>query len=177
MSRKEYKLKQQQKIEGKTKERQKRRMKKTMKMAAVILMVGGIIFGGGWYFISRVEPGEKSDIVSRELIHWHPELKIKILGEEQEIPANIGIGVVHQLIHTHAPDGVIHIESTGQVRENDIKLGRFFEIWGKIFNKDCIFDKCSGQDGQVKMLVNGQENYEYENYIMRDGDKIEIIFE
>ena len=29
----------------------------------------------------------------------------------------------------------------------------------------------------MKMTVNGKENTEYENYIMRDKDKIELRFE
>ena len=177
MSKEEYQLKQQQKVEEREKERQKKRFKKVAKLIAAILLFGGIIFAGGWYLTSRVETGGKSDIISKVPIHWHPELKIKILGEYQKIPANIGIGVVHRLIHTHADDSVIHIESTGLVREDDIRLGRFFEIWGKTFNKDCIFDKCSGSEGKVTMLVNDKENQEFENYIMRDGDKIEIIYE
>ena len=28
----------------------------------------------------------------------------------------------------------------------------------------------------MKMLVNGKENAEYENYVMRDKDKIELEF-
>ena len=177
MSQEKYKLKQQQKIEARDKERYKGKIKRAVKAVLVVLVVGVVIFVGGWYFISRVEPAEKSDIIYRGPIHWHPELKIKILGEYQEIPANIGIGVVHQPIHTHAADGIIHIEPIGQVREDDIKLGRFFETWGKTFNKDCIFDKCSGSEGELKMFVNGEQNFEFENYVMRDGDKIEIIFE
>ncbi|TSC75536.1 MAG: hypothetical protein G01um101430_378 [Parcubacteria group bacterium Gr01-1014_30] len=175
----EYKLKRQEKIQAKDAEKQKRRIKKTAKKAGVVLLVLAalLLFGGGWYLVSKVEPAEKSDIVSRTPIHWHPELKIKILGEYQEIPANIGIGIVHQTLHTHDPDGIIHIEPTGLVRENDIKLGRFFEIWGKTFNESCIFEYCSGPQGQVKMFVNGEPNFDFENYIMRDGDRIEIIFE
>lgn len=177
MSKEEYKLKQQQKLVSKGEDRRKRKMKKTVKTAVLILIVAGIVFGLGWYLVSRVEPAKDSKLVSRYPIHWHPDLKIKILGEYQEIPANIGIGVVHQLIHTHDADGIIHIEPTGAVRENDIKLGRFFEIWGKTFNRDCIFDKCSDPEGELKMLVNGEQNFEFENYVMRDGDRIEIIYE
>jgi hypothetical protein len=176
MSKEEYQLKQQKKTEAKESERRKRRIKRAVKVGVIILVAGFGIFGG-WYLVFRMGPTEKSDIVSRTPIHWHSELKIKIFGEYQEIPADIGIGIIHQIIHTHDTDGIIHIEPTGQVRENDIRLGRFFEIWGKTFNKKCIFDYCSKEEGQLKMLVNGQENFDFENYVMRDGDKIEIIFE
>ena len=177
MSKEEYKLKQQQKVQAKETQRQKSRFKKTTKIAVIVLAVLALLFWGGWYLFSKVEPTEEPDIISKTPIHWHPELKIKILGEYQEIPANIGIGVVHQTLHTHDVDGVIHIEPKGLVRESDIELGRFFETWGKTFNKDCIFDFCTGSEGQVKMFVNGEPNFEFENYIMRDLDKIEIVYE
>ena len=38
-------------------------------------------------------------------------------------------------------------------------------------------DKKNDQGGTVKMLVNGKENAEFENYLMKDGDKIEISYE
>jgi len=120
---------------------------------------------------------EESAVLAPNGIHWHAHLSIKILGQEQEIPAGIGLGVVENPIHTHEPDGVIHMEFSGRVTEDDIRLGKFFKIWGKTFNKDCIFDKCSGPEGQLKMFVNGQENFDFENYVMRDGDRIEIIFQ
>ena len=69
------------------------------------------------------------------------------------------------------------MEFSGLVKESDLRLGRFFEIWGKTFSQDCIFDKCAGPQNQLTMLINGKENFEFESYIMRDGDKIEIIFE
>src|SRR3989344_4047444 len=130
---------------------------KSFKIIIAVLISGLIILGFGWYLSSR--PGQpESDIISRKGIHWHTELKVSILGEVQKIPAGIGFGVNEMPVHTHETDGVIHLEFSGLVRNNDIRLGRFFTIWGKQFNKDCIFDKCSGPEGQLKMLVNGREN-------------------
>lgn len=108
-------------------------------------------------------------------MHIHPHLRIVIHGEEVKIPTNIGITPdCMQPIHTHDETGTIHLEfPTWQ----DVKLVSFFRVWGKTFNRDCIFDKCNGEEGKVKMLVNGRENFEFENYVMRDGDDIVIIFE
>ena len=177
LSKKERKFfrRQQEEKERLSYHRQKK-LKKFLWITAGVLIIGGGIFGGGWWF-SQQEPAQESEIISRQGIHWHADLSIKILGKFQEIPANIGIGVNHRPLHTHETDSVIHMEFNGLVRENDIRLGKFFEIWGKKFNKDCIFNNCSGLDGQVKMLVNGELNSEFENYIMRDGDKIEIVFD
>lgn len=122
----------------------------------------------------------KEDVLATNGLHWHPKLTITIKGKKQDIPANIGIGAVHQKIHTHdtdAKDGVVHIEAQGVVTKDDTKLGNFFKIWGKDFNSTQIFDKKNGEEGTVKMMVNGRENREFENYLMKDGDQIEIIYE
>lgn len=178
MSKEEYRLRQEQKMAVKEREREKRKIKKAIKTALLILIIGGAIFAGGWFLIKKTPAAPESEIISKIGIHWHADLSIKILGETIEIPAGIGLeGLPHKPLHTHDRDNVIHIEFAGLVRENNLRLGNFFEIWGKTFNKDCIFDKCNGPEGKLKMLVNGEENSEFENYIMRDGDKIEIIFE
>lgn len=152
------------------------KLKKLLLIAAVVLIAGGGIFGGVLFLVTR-PPLPESEIISKQGIHWHADLTIKILGQYQRIPANIGLGVSERPIHTHEADGVMHMEFSRLVTKDDVQLGQFFEIWGKKFSQECIFDKCNGPDGEVRMLVNGKLNFEFENYIMRDEDKIEITFE
>lgn len=145
-------------------------------LATIIILVGGV------FLLTKSEnPNVPEDqIVVRAGLHWHPKVTVTIKGEKQEIPANLGIGAVHSKIHTHDTDnkqGVIHMEIKGIVTKDDTRLARFFQVWGKEFNANKLFDKTSGSDGTVKMLVNGQENKEFENYKMRDGDNIEIKYE
>ncbi len=154
----------------------KKKTKKLIRITFVVLILGGGVFGLGRFLATR-PPIPETEIVSKRGIHWHTELTIKVLGKYQDIPADIGIGITHRSIHTHKADSVIHMEFSGLVKENDIRLGRFFEIWKKKFNRDCIFDECNGTEGQIKMFVNRKLNSEFENYIMKDKDKIEIIFE
>lgn len=135
----------------------------------------GLLAAGGWWVIKQ--PGiPEEEIVSRKGIHWHPELVIFIKGEKQEIPTNLGLGAVHQPIHTHDSTGVLHLEMQGLVKKEDTELGQFFKIWGKQFSANCILDFCNSEGEKVKMSVNGQENIEFENYLMRDKDKIEIRY-
>ena len=129
----------------------------------VFAVIGGLI----WYFATR-PPTLESDIISRNGIHWHPELTITVKGEQQEIPKDIGIGAAHLPMHTHDDTGVIHLEFQGKVRKTDITLGQFFKIWGKDIRSFSV---------NMKMTVNGEENTEYENYIMQDKDKIELRYE
>ena len=122
----------------------------------------------------------ESEIVARNGMHWHPRLSIYIKGEKQPFTNGIGLnGAVHNPIHTHedANKDIIHMEFGGIVTKEDTKLGNFFKIWGKEFNSTQIFDRRNGEEGTVKMTVNGKENTEFENYKMRDGDQIEIKYE
>lgn len=130
-----------------------------------VALIGGLV----WYVATR-PPVPESDIVSRSGFHWHPELAIYVKGEKQEFPPNIGIGAVHQPIHTHDDNnqGIVHMEFQGMARKQDVVLGQFFKNWGKDM-------RSFGTN--MKMTVNGEENTEYENYIMRDKDKIELQFD
>ena len=147
-----------------------------IRMKTILIFIVIVIGIAVWFFISQFSNSE-AGIIARNGLHWHADLSISILGEPQEIPAGIGLEKLpHKPIHTHDRDGVIHMEYSGLVKKSDLRLGNFFEIWGKTFNQDCIFDKCSGPENQLTMLVNGKKNYEFESYNMRDGDKIEVVF-
>ncbi len=129
----------------------------------IAMFVGTLV----WYESTR-PPIPESNIVSRSGLHWHPELSIYVRGTRQETPANLGLGVAMQPIHTHDSTGVIHLEMNGLVRREDITLGKFFKVWGKDF---------WSFGTSTKMIVNGKESAEYENYVMHDKDKIELHYD
>lgn len=148
-------------------------------------VIGGIglltllILVGGVSLLSLQQSKEASipegEVISRKGIHWHPRLSIYIKGKQQEIPKNLGIGgTIHQPVHTHDSSGTLHVEIGGVVTKDKIKLDNFFRIWGKQFSSECVVDECGGK---VTMRVNGKENKEFENYLMRDKDSIEIRYE
>ena len=168
LSKKERKeLRREQRLEDKQKFARQRTMKRMTKIALIVIIIGGSIGAFVWYLATR-PPIPEGEILSRNGLHWHPELAIFVNGEKQEIPANLGIGAVHNPMHTHDSSGVIHLEFQGVVRKDDLKLGRFFEVWGKDFME---------LGSTVKMTVNGEEKAELQNYIMKDGDKIELRYE
>ena len=143
-------------------------------MLKVISIIIGVLIVG-WFLVSRFS-SSTPDVVSRNGLHWHAELSINILGQSQEIPAGLGLaGLPHNPLHTHDRDSVIHLEFEGKVTANDLRLGKFFQIWGKQFNKDCIFEYCTNK-GILKMYVNGKENFDFEKYFMQDGDEILIEY-
>lgn len=131
---------------------------------SILLLIGGVQWSKS---LQEIDPG----VVSARAFHWHSELVIYVKGEKQEIPADIGIGAVHQPVHTHADDnkkGIIHMEFSRAAKKEEVMLGQFFKNW----NKDI---RSFGTN--MKMMVNGEENTEYENYVMRDKDKIELRYE
>ncbi len=140
----------------------------------IFFVIFGVVFG---LIVLQRYLNSGPDIIARAGIHWHPHLAIRIRGEEVAIPAGIGLDGAHLPVHTHDPDGIIHLEFSGTVREGDIQLKRFFEIWGKSFSRECVLDACASEGGAVKMFVNGTPSEEYGEYIMRDGDQIEIIYD
>lgn len=166
--------KKQQKEEAAKKRQQQRAVKKVLLWGIPILLIAA----GVWAVTRSPQTSNEDDpLISRSGIHWHPNLSITIKGEPVTIPANIGLGAVHSDTHTHKENDQIHLEMNRPVRESDTRLGVFFDVWDKEFNSQCIFDSCNGENGMVKMFVNGEENTEFENYHMKDGDEIEIRYE
>jgi len=121
------------------------------------------------------------NIVSMAGLHWHPQLEIYVKGETIDIPQNIGIGAEYHgkpgygagnmamtPIHTHEDLPIIHLEFQGVVRKDDITLGKFFDVWSKDMRSF---------GANMRMTVNGVENTEYADYIMRDGDQIELRYD
>jgi hypothetical protein len=97
--------------------------------------------------------------------HIHAHLTVFVNGAARQVPAAIGIpgaqaqntpsgpfiasGTCFYWLHTHAPDGIIHIESPVQ---RTYTLGNFFDIWGQPLGPD----QAGPARGPVTALYNGQ---------------------
>lgn len=158
----------------------------TLLIVTIILAVSVVLMSRGKKDMSSSMDklsfaGVFDEIVSEQGVHYHPQLSIYDNGQKQDIPADIGIGPNYQGnkfydpmmdmtdIHTHDSGGVLHWEvMEGPTKKGHLRLGNFFEIWGKPFDS-------SGQN--IEMFVNGQPNSEFENYLIKDGDDIEIRYD
>ncbi len=108
-----------------------------------------------------------SQVVSENTIHWHAKLKITEYGRSIVIPPSVGLlgDIAHPSnLHTHEADNIVHMEIPGPVRAEQIMIAAFFDVWGR------------EKSGIVKMFVNGRPNAEGYDYVMRDGDEIELVF-
>lgn len=114
-----------------------------------------------------------TDMATR--FHIHPNLEIRINGQKQTIPSNIGINAgCMNALHTHGTTGEIHVESP---QKRDFTLSNFFAVWGKTYSKDQILDSKADEKYIIRETVNGQEVEDYENTILHDKDKIVIFYE
>ena len=116
-------------------------------------------------YLLQSSPAGQGEVLSQNGLHWHARLTVRVAGETVEIPANIGLGAVHNPMHTHDDEpGLIHMEFGGRVTKSDLTLQKFFDVWGKNFGT------------ATSMRVNGVENSEFERYRMQDSDVIEISY-
>ena len=111
-------------------------------------------------------------------MHIHPRLRIVVNGQEQAIPANIGIElgsdgqpVSFLPIHTHDNSGVLHVESPVQ---KDFYLRNFFEVWDQPFSREQILGFRTLPNSPVQMTVNGQPSQAYGDLLLQNGQLIEI---
>ena len=85
--------------------------------------------------------------------HIHPTLNIIVDGENETIPANIGItSDCMPELHTHDTTGEIHAESFLPGRISNFNLGDFFTIWDRKVERDG-YDLEITQDGEIKNSV------------------------
>lgn len=120
--------------------------------------------------------------------HIHLHLAIKIFGKVKPLPFEKGDLTQG---HTHSQNDEIHWHAlvevdpiTKNVPDSEFALGKVFDSFGIPFSPSGIFsyrngsiNPTTGKPAELKMFVNGEENTEFRDYIWRDGDKIEIVFE
>jgi hypothetical protein len=109
--------------------------------------------------------GITCDTSEQTIFHIHAHLTVFVNGTPRQVPAGIGIpgavataapagpfissGTCFYWLHTHAPDGIIHIESP--VRRT-YTLGEFFDEWGQPLGPD----QAGPARGHVTAIYNGK---------------------
>jgi hypothetical protein len=158
------------------------------KITAIIIVLSVILLGA-MLFMRPTASGPQliqTDRTNREValacdpemangFHIHPILEIRINGEKIVVPANIGVRpTCMTALHTHTPDGVVHVESP---EERDFTLSDFFAVWEQPFTKDQILDHVADANHRIRITVDGGEVDTFENTILRDGEYIVISYE
>ncbi len=97
-------------------------------------------------------------------IHWHVKLNIKVRGNKQTIPTDIGFGIGPGYRANPTFDTTMG------------ELGDFFKVWRQPFTATELLGYRTGAGGHVSMTVNGKSNTSYDRYLIRDGDEIVIRY-
>lgn len=109
---------------------------------------------GGYLVAAGAPIGEiYCESMEGQAMHIHSELQVYIDGEQVSIPPTIGqTSSCLYWLHTHTPDGVIHVESP-MVRT--FILGQFLDVWGK---------KLFNEGDQIKTFVDKQDGKGFQEY-------------
>jgi len=109
--------------------------------------------------------GIRCDTSEQVLFHIHAHLTVVVNGSPRQIPAGLGIagaqaqntpqgtfisgGKCFYWLHTHAADGIIHIESPVH---RTFTLGNFFNVWGQPLGPS----QAGPAQGHVTAIYNGK---------------------
>lgn len=143
----------------------------------IVLVILAAVAGGMFFAFSQAGagPGAASfpPRLSAQPMHTHSELRILIDGNPVQLPSDVGIGRVHQPLHTHEADNVIHVESSDT---RDYTLGNFFQVWGKQLSSTCVMDYCTGGAKRLSMTLDGVSSTEFDKHVLRDGEVIVLNY-
>ena len=98
--------------------------------------------------------GISCDAMEGQRLHTHQHLVILDHGKEVAIPATVGQPSMRQCIywiHTHTPDGIIHIEAP---RDRSFTLGDFFDVWGQPLSRKTAATANAGKGTSLRVWVN-----------------------
>ena len=100
-------------------------------------------------------------------MHIHATLEIFVNGNQEVIPANIGVtNDCLAEVHTHEANNLIHIE-TGEPSE-PFTLGDFYRVWEQDSNR---------LDLGLEMFVNGQKvQGPPDAIVLEDGQKVRLEY-
>lgn len=119
--------------------------------------------------------------------HHHVHADIKVCGETKIFPYETGD---LEKLHTHVQTNKVHFHgllpvdpTTKQITDkSQLKMSNLFAELKIPIAPDGIYnfkngDKCpDGRIGFLKVLINGTEQIDFLNYILKDGDHISIEF-
>ena len=100
----------------------------------------------------RPVDGIRCDRMEGAVLHIHQHLAIFDHGKPVGVPDDVGRPFTAQCfywLHTHTPDGIIHIESPTQ---RIYTLGNFFDVWHQPLSATQV----AGASGKVTAIVNGK---------------------
>ncbi|MBI2655826.1 hypothetical protein HYX06_05400 [Candidatus Woesearchaeota archaeon] len=106
--------------------------------------------------------------------HNHADVKVYINGKAIDFSQS-KYQLAARFIHFEEGIGdVIHTHATG------LTIGHLFKSLGADFGSNCLAfeeaDYCNGGNARLRFYVNGKPNDEFDNYVIKDLDKILVSY-
>ncbi len=160
----------------------------------IILIVATAIGIGSIAYVfssNNTPPGFPFQCLGMEgsAFHIHPQLYIKINGQNVVIPSQIGIvnsGRCFEPLHTHDSTGLIHVES--HLAATQYTLSHFFQTWDATFhtasiggtNRPVVFNSTdlmgfrADSTHRVVLFVNEVESSSYGSLVLNSLNGVNI---
>src|ERR1700738_1691323 len=113
-------------------------MKRPMKLLVSLAAAAALSCAGAAHAAvpaGQAVDGIRCDQMEGSLMHIHQHLAIRDHGKPVRVPEDVGRPIAAQClywIHTHTPDGIVHIEAPAF---RTFTLGNFFDVWGEPLTK------------------------------------------
>ena len=111
--------------------------------------------------------------VGDESYHAHALLTVYRDGEQLPVPADLGFDErgAHSSLHTHTPDGVIHMEADDPY---PYTVSHVMTTWGVAFGADRLGGETATSEKKVHVYVNGKPSTP--NAELKDGDNVVVAY-
>jgi hypothetical protein len=100
--------------------------------------------------------GIRCDAMEGSVLHIHQHVAILDHGKAVPIPSDVGRPLVAAClywIHTHTPDGIIHIESP---TFKSFTLGELFDVWGEPLTRADVAGAKPKKGERIAVWVDGR---------------------
>ena len=152
----------------------------------VVVIAAIVLIGFSLYYFTTIASEEEGITVCEAgqcfwAAHIHTELRVNICGKDIELGLEKG---ALEATHTHKEKNRLHFHerlpvdpATREITDfTPLQLDTFLEAINLPLTPGCIGDtcNCNGEPGQLSMTINGKTNTEFDKYIWKEGDIIEI---
>lgn len=158
----------------------------------VLILVAAGIYSYREYQNSEIETGglivcnEKGEC--QKSLHMHANLDVSICGQNKDLPKDTGR---LDSVHTHKEKNLLHFEERLPADKNGNILNTEplalkaaldgilkMKASGQCIGDYCNGGKCSnGKKANWQLTANGEKQEDFQNYVWKDGDKLELTFE
>jgi hypothetical protein len=101
--------------------------------------------------------GIRCEQMEGSVLHIHQHLTVLDHGKAVTVPDDIGRPIVGQCfywVHTHTPDGLIHIEAPSF---RTFTLGNLFDVWGQPLTKTNVAGAKPKPSDRIVVWVDGRQ--------------------